>query len=481
MTTSIQTVSEVNGAAMVNPLHMWGSLSQVAQAQVLSHVYPSSVTALGANSAAAPLAYDATDLLQTFPPIISAAGLNAAQQDDLTAAIGLNAHVPSADTLDTNNALLMPTGTAQALVSVLVDDANAAVAKANSANPGLYNEQGIIEGVPGDGVNQARDAATRALLNLGASGVAASTDNPANTPTVGVTANQFIAGEEVAANNAPTKSLNFTTTEKVAMAEYAAVMATSAGSATVAAGGVTEAASSAENVHAANMNFTTAGEAAMAEYAAVMAISTPAVRTETATTSGVGEAAVTTAAITVAPATATTAATPAVGAVTIATATQAPQGLSAANEAQLPGNLPTVEKNVPAVQAATAAVTAPVATELGTTAKVAIPPAPAPVVASTVFAATALTAHTIPVIRFDNASSVLQSLIVEAAAHALIQRNPASATYAMGGAMFQMGTGADHAQQYTMQDYQPDILDIPDIIRPVEPIAGIRGSTERQT
>ncbi|MDO8466132.1 MAG: hypothetical protein Q7S46_12920 [Gallionella sp.] len=478
MTTSIQAVSEVGRAAMINPLHMWGSLSQVAQAQVLSHVYPSSVTALGANSAAAPLAYDATDLLQTFPPIISAAGLNAAQQDDLTAALGLNAYVPSADTLDTNNALLMPTGTTQALVSVLVSDANAATAKANSANPELYNEQGIIEGVPGDGVSQARDAATRALLNLGASGVAASTDNPANTPTGGVTANQFIAGTEVAANNTPTESLNFTTTEKVAMAEYAAVMATSAGSATVAAGVVMEAAPAVENMPAANLNFTTVGKAAMAEYAAVMAISTPAVRTETATTSGVGEAAVTTAAITVAPA--TTAAMPAVGAVTIATATQVPQGLSAANGTQLPGNLPTVEKNVVTVQAATAAATAPVATELGTTAKIAIPPAPAPVVANTVFAATAPTTHTIPVIRFDNASSVLQSLIVEAAAHALIQRNPASATYAMGGAMFQMGTGADHVQQYTMQDYQPDILDIPDIIRPVAPIAGIRGSTERQ-
>lgn len=471
MTTSIQAVSEVGRAAMVNPLHMWGSLSQVAQAQVLSHVYPSSVTALGANSAAAPLAYDATDLLQTFPPIISAAGLNAAQQDDLTAALELNAHVPSADTLDTNNALLMPTGTTQALVSVLVSDANAATAKANSANPGLYNEQGIIEGMPGDGVSQARDATTRALLNLGAS---ANTDNPATT-TGGVTANQFIAGAEVAANNVPTESLKFTTTEKVAMAEYAAVMATSVGSAAVAAGGVTEATSAAENVPAENINFTAVGKVAIAEYAAVMAISTPAVRTETTTVSGDRGATVTTTAITVAPA--TTAATPAVGAVTIATATQVPQGLSAANEAQLPGNLPTVEKNVPAVQAATAVVTAPVVTELGTTAKVVIPPALAPVVASTTFAATAPTAHTIPVTKFDNASSVLQSLIVEAAAHAMIQINPASATYAIGGAMFQMGTGADHAQQYTMQDYQPDI---PDIIRPVEPIAGIRGSTERR-
>ena len=472
MTTSIQTVSEVNRAAMVNPLHMWGSLSQVAQAQVLSHVYPSSVTALGANGAAAPLAYDATDLLQTFPPIISAAGLNAAQQDNLTAALGLNAQVSSADTLNT---LLMPTGTTQALVSVLVSDANAATAKANSANPGLYNEQGIIEGMPGDGVSQARDTATRALLNLGSS---ANTDNPANTTTGGVTANQFIAGAEVAANNALTENLNFTTTENVAMAEYAAVMATSAGSATVAAGGVTEAAPATENVPAANMNFTTVGKVAMTEYAAVMAISTPAMHTETATVSGTGAAAATTTAITAAPAITTT--TPAVGAVTIAAATQAPQGLSAANEAQLPGNLPTVEKNVPAMQTATAAATAPVVTESGTTAKVAIPPALAPVVASTTFATTAPTAHTIPVIRFDNASSVLQSLMVEAAAHALIQINPASATYAMGGAMFQMGTGADHVQQYTMQDYQPDILDIPDIIRPVEPVAGIRGSTERR-
>lgn len=429
MTTSIQTVSEVGRAAMVNPLHMWGSLSQVAQAQVLSHVYPSSVTALGADSAADPLAHDATDLLQTFPPIISAAGLNAAQQDNLTAALGLNAQVPSADTLGTNNALLMPTGTTQALVSVLVSDANAATVKANSANPGVYNEQGIIEGMPGDGVSQARDAATRALLNLGSS---ANTDNPANTTTGGVTANQFIAGAEVAANNAPTKNLNFTTTEKVAMTEYAAVMA----------------------------------------------ISTPAIHTETATISGIGEAATTTTAITAAPA--TTTATPAVGAVTIAAATQAPQGLSAANEAQLTGNLPTVEKNALAVQAATAAATAPVATKSGTTAKVIIPPALAPVVASTTFTATAPTDHTIPLTKFDNASSVLQSLIVEAAAHAMIQSNPASATYAMGGAMFQMGTGADHVQQYTMQDYRPDILDIPDIIRPVEPVAGIRGSTERR-
>lgn len=479
MTTSIQTMSEVGRAAIVNPLHMWGSLSQVAQAQVLSHVYPSSVMALGANSAAAPLAYDATDLLQTFPPIISAAGLNAAQQDELTAALGLNAQATSAEAIDSNNALLMPTGTAQALVSVLVGDANAAVAKANSTNPELYNEQGIIEGMPGDSVSQARDATTRALLNLGASGVAVSMANPASTTTGGVTANQFIAGAEVAANNAPTENLNFTTTEKVAMAEYAAVMATSPGSAAVAARGVTEATPAAENVPAANMNFTTVGKVAMAEYAAVMAISTPAVRTETATVSGDRGAAVTTATITVAPA--TTAATPAVGAVTITAATQAPQGLSAANEAQLPGNLPTVEKNVPAVQAATAAVAAPIVTESGATAKVAIPPTLAPVVVGTVFAATAPTAHTIPVTRFDNASSVLQSLIVEAAAHAMIQRNPASATYAMGGAMFQMGTGADHAQQYTMQDYQPDALDIPGIIRPVAPIAGIRGSTERQT
>lgn len=476
MTTSIQAVSEVGRVGMVNPLHMWGSLSQVAQAQVLTHVYPSSVTALGANSAAAPLAYDATDLLQTFPPIISAAGLNVAQQDDLTAALELNAHVPSADTLDTNDALLMPTGTTQALVSVLVSDANAAVAKANSTDPGLYNEQGIIEGVPDGSVSQARDTATRALLNLGAS---ANTDNLANTTTGDITGNQFIAGAEVAADNAPTENLNFTTTEKVAMAEYAAVMATSAGSAAVAARDVTEATSAAENVPAENINFTAVGKVAMAEYAAVMAISTPTVRTETATVSGDRGAAVTTATITVAPA--TTAATPAVGAVTIATATQVPQDLSAANEAQLPGNLPTVGKNVPTVQAATAAATAPVAAESGTTAKVAIPPALAPVVASTVFAATAPTAHTITVTKFDNASSVLQSLIVEAAAHAMIQRNPASATYAIGGAMFQMGTGADHAQQYTMQDYQPDILDIPDIIRPVAPITGIRGSTERQT
>jgi hypothetical protein len=72
----------------------------------------------------------------------------------------------------------------------------------------------------------------------------------------------------------------------------------------------------------------------------------------------------------------------------------------------------------------------------------------------------------------------LQSLLAEAAAHAMIQNNPASATYSVGGALFQMGTGADHVQQATVKIPLPEI---PDMTRPISRIAAVRGPTERQT
>lgn len=508
MTTSIQTVT-------LNPLHIWGSLSQAAQAQVLSHVYPSSATMLGASGAAAPLSYDTIDLLQTFSPIISASGLNAAQQDDLAAALELNAHVTNTDTPGANNALLMPAGAAQVVVDVLVGDANAAAAEANPTNPGLYNEQGVIEGIPGDAVSQARDAVTGALLDLGASGVTASPANPVSDTAGGVAEKQRTPGAEVAASNVPAESLNLTTAEQAAMAEYAAVMAnpfSAPAVAAVAARVVTEAAQAAENVPVTDMNLTTTEQVAMAEYAAVMAnpatTTAPPVSMETAAIAVAGETAAAvataTAITTAAPETAATnavaaaaiAATPVTEAVTIAAApvaattvpptitdaevaaaTQELQNLPVTNKVQLTGNLPMAETNVASVQTATAAIAAPVAADFGAIAEVAISPAIVSTVTSAMPAATAATLNTIPVIRFDNARSVLQSLLAEAAAHAKIS-NPASATYSVGGAMFQMATGADHVQHYIAKNYRPDI---PDIIRPIAPVARIRGPTERQT
>lgn len=499
MTSHIQAVSEAGKAATVSPLHMWGNLSQVARAQILSRVYPSSVTTLGTSWITAPLTYDPIELLQAFSPNISTTGLNAAQQQELTSTLGLNAHATSTGAPGTNDALMLPTGEAQALANVLVGESNAAAEKANPSNPGLYNEQGVIEGVPADGVSQASDAVTGAQLNLGTTGGVASTANPVSNTSGGVTEKQFATGTEVVANSVAAANQNHTTTEKIAMAEYAAVLANPPGVTAVtavAAGIVTEVALAAEQASATNQNITTAKKIAIAEYAASLANPAAetalAVKTEAAATAAPSKIVTPATTVTNAVIADAISATPITEAMTavattvpatiaaakVATTTQALQSLPAANEAPLPVNSPAPEMNVVAVQTATTTAASPAIAKLGADANILTPPAIAPTVTNTIHAATTATANTIPVIEFDNARSVLQSLIAEAVAHATIRGNPASAAYSLGGAMFQMGTGADHVQQYIIKDYQPDI---PDMVRAISPIARVRGVTERQT
>jgi len=556
MIMSIQAISEGSGAATISPLHMWGSLSQVAQARVSSLVDPSWITTLGTSSIAAPVTFDAVNLAQIFSSSTSSSGLNAAQQHELATAAGLTANSTSSDLINAINTLLMPADASQVMVDVLVSDANTAAAGANPTNQVLFNNQGVIVGVPGDSVSQARDAMMAALLDIGASGVASGTTNPVGNG--GMTENLFAAGAGVASNNVPAASLN------LAMAENAA-RANSPGAA-VAAGGGAEAVPATANIPATNPSLATAGNAAVmvnpggailpvantevvaatvvgeaaaikaASIAAPAATATPAtiatntvtvatttaatiapaitVTPATAATNTVTPAAATFApavtiapaitvtpataatntvipattfapAVTIAPATTVTPATTAANNVTaaaialgttvaagVAGTTQVPQSLPAANEAQPSGNLLMAETNVTTAQPET------VATPSSTAAVVATPPTIAPAVASTALTTTATTANTIPVIRFDNASSVLQSLIAEAAAHAIMIQNPASATYSVGGAMFQMGMGADHVQQFTMKGNLPDIRAM---TRHVSPISLIRGSKERKT
>ena len=537
MTTFIQAVSEGGGAATVSPLHIWGSLSQAAQAQVSSLVNPSWITTLGTSSTAAPLTYDAIGLAQTLSPTISASGLNAAQQQELATASGLNANATSTSVFNAINALLMPADTSQVLVDVLVGDANAAAAETSPTVPFLFNDQGVIEGVPLDSVTQARDTALATLLEVTAGTVG------------GTTENQFVAGTGAASNNVPAANPNLATAEQIATAGNAVVTANPAiatAAAAVAAAVGTEAAlvvntetvaaavageaavttaatTTAPTVNTETVIAAVAGEAAVTTSAAIIATAAtpataatnavttaavtttaPAVNTETVVATVVEETVVTTAAtITATAATSATAATnaataaaiaatPAVeaapvaaatvlttaAAAEVAAATQALQELPAANEVQSTGNLLAAQANVPTVQTATVVVAAPAVTELAAVEEVATPSVIAPAVASAAPAATAATANTIPVIRFDNARDVLQSLLAEAAAHAMIRSNPASATYSVGGALFQMGTGADHAQQATTKGNLPDIRDM---TGPVSPVARIRGSRERQT
>lgn len=467
MITSLQTVSNANVTATINPLHLWGSLPQATQMQISSLVNPSSITTLGTTSSAVPLTYNATGLLQTLSPTISASGLNAAQQHDLAVALGLKANATSSDVTNAINALLTPADASQALVDVLVGDINAAATESSATTPSLSDIPGFFD-IPNTTQNpsaetasQVSDAVFAATIDLG---VAATTTNAASIQVSGnlpaASLNSAIAGNTVT-TEPPVAAANLTAAEVAATATANTTAATLSAPITIA----TQAPAVTTTDIATATSVTTAPPAtAVAAAATVATTDTTATVAATATTAAATTATATTIAAT---ATATTA--------EFVAATKAAQNLLIENVAPAPVNIAVAAVNVTAVQGAPVAAITPAATELATAAEAAVPAAIAPIEAGAVPAAVA-TANTIPIISFDNASSVLQILLAEAAAHAMIQNNPASATYSVGGALFQMGTGADHAQQLAARSRPPDIRDM---TRPISRSAGIRGSSER--
>ncbi len=79
---------------------------------------------------------------------------------------------------------------------------------------------------------------------------------------------------------------------------------------------------------------------------------------------------------------------------------------------------------------------------------------------------------------FDNANSVLQALLADAASHSLIATTQATATYSAPGTVYQLNSGIDHTRQATLKG---KFANIRDMLNPVIRVAPIRGSLERKT
>ncbi|MBI3903029.1 MAG: hypothetical protein HY306_08865 [Nitrosomonadales bacterium] len=494
MAISIQPVAVTGGAATISPLYLWGSMTQTAQARFSAQAVPSFIATLNSGYTV-PVTYDAISALQNFfSPAVPASGLNIEQQRDLAAALGVNVQAGSSGVLNAINTLLMPANASGALINELVGAANAAAAEASPAISGLYNGQGVIEGVPGDSISQARDAVLATLLGTGA-GPIENIPNPVTGSTSGATENPFAA---VAGGTATTLGSVQTAGAAEANAGISTSAATTAAPTAVTENPVTVLAAEATAVQpvvlAASLPVTTgAGVIVATGIAGTLVATQAAAPVATTPATVIAETAAVTIPVVNTEVNARTAATVSATIVPTATppiaepvaVTQATQNLVAvqALEATV---LPAVETVVNTATQATVVV--------ATTGQPVVAASPTPVpeslpeavtvasivpVTTTTSAVPVATSANLPAtpIRFDNAASVLQSLLADAAAHAYIVSNPA-AIYSVGGAMFQMGMGADHVWQTAMRGNLPDIRGS---VRSVYSSARARGALERQT
>ncbi len=81
-------------------------------------------------------------------------------------------------------------------------------------------------------------------------------------------------------------------------------------------------------------------------------------------------------------------------------------------------------------------------------------------------------------ITFDNADSMLQSLLADAASHALITASQASATYSVPGTVYQLSSGVDRTRQANLKG---KLSDIRNTLNPVAHIAAVRETLERKS
>ena len=91
--------------------------------------------------------------------------------------------------------------------------------------------------------------------------------------------------------------------------------------------------------------------------------------------------------------------------------------------------------------------------------------------------ATALTANATP-IAFNNPDSVLQTLLSDAASHALITATQTASIYAAPGTVYQLSSGVDHTRQANLKG---KVANIRDTLNPVARVAAVRGKLEQKT
>ena len=530
MTTLIQPVSNVNGAITITPLYGLGSAAQIGTVTSSAIVTPSSITTLGATSDSA-VTYDAISLLQSFTPTFSVSGLTTAQQQQLALALGLSANATSTDLTNAINALLTPANPADALVNVLVGGATTETT--NSVIPSFLNTNGEIAGVPGTTASQVSDSVFATLLDTGTTTATTSSINTIANNAQAITVSPSAVSTNQAASvapavntnpiqgNVPATNLNIATTEYLATAATTNTTNTAVNSAQVISGNsssistnqvvsaapaATEAAINLTNPALNNTqgvatpyantgqvqgNFpTTNSNIATSEYLATAALNIP-----TAATAVINVAAapvtlpnvntaqaqvvanIATVETGIATVTAATAAAITAAATANATANLLAENTLSSVVVSLPATQVTTTGNqttptiTPTVTQTSATAAAVASAATGVTTVSILPPTTATPVATTSTVNT--TSNT-----FDNADSMLQALLVDAASHDLITANQAEATYAIPGTVYQLSSGVDHTRQADLTGNLPDIRDT---LNPVSRVAAVRGTLKRQT
>jgi hypothetical protein len=342
----------------------------------------------------------------------------------------------------------------------------------NTANTTVNNAQVITENPSSTSANQsagAAPAATEAATIL---------TNPVPNNTQGVVASAPAVNTNPVQGNLPTTSSNIATEEYLATAALnvptpaTAVINATTTPVTLPTGNTTQAPFVA--------NIATA-ETAVTPAPTAITTTTTAATTATATTTTPVITTAATATISTPIVTTEATALPVTNAV-IANATA---NLLAENTILSVGNLPatgvTEGQITPAIAQTVTPTVTPTSTTVTTAATVAttttgavaniLPPTTATP------AATAPTVNATP-ITFDNAESVLQALLADAASHALITANQAAATYAIPGTVYQLGSGVDHTRQADLKGNLPNIRYT---FNPVARVAAVRGTLKRQT
>ena len=529
MTTLIQPTSNVNSANAVTPLYVVRHVSQDGSVTSTAVATASSITTLGASNPTDSVTYDAISLLQSFSPTFSLTGLTSAQQKQLALALGLSANATSSDLTNAINKLLTPANPADELVNVLVGSTTTETT--TSTIPSFLNTNGEIAGVPLSSTSQATNNVLATLSELGATTTASNAVNATGMTNV---SNTNVISPQATTGNPSTTSANQNTNIASATTGTATNLTNAASYNTQSAAANVSALNTIqvqENLPAANLTGATnenlasatpqipetatsvfnaatlpetlpTGSSTQAPPVAALAsnITTVESAANTATANMLGTTSANTNVVaantaennTSTSTTYATTTTASASTITTSSLVNASENLVAENIIASEGNLSTAGVTAAGLSTTSGMSTTTVAqpvtptviqgSNLPTVNSMSITGNAAiggivsgnltPTTPLAEATASAVNAANTASLAFENAESVLQSLLVDAASHALIATNQAAATYSVPGAVYQLSSGIDHAQQTEVTEQQTDVPAEPNPVARVNPVKG---------